>query len=102
MKNFFNKHWDMLAVLLWFLMIFVIAHLVSCSPTHDNNVVYKTSIKHKIKSVRRVETYAVWPIDPVYEVVLENGDSFKTTSRDVFYLDSIEYIYLTKDSIFIE
>ena len=100
MKNFFNKHWDMLAVLLWFLMIFVIAHLVSCSA--DNNVVYKTSIKHKIKSVRRVETHAVWPIDPVYEVVLENGDSFETTNKGVFYQDSIEYIYLTKDSIFIE
>lgn len=94
--KFFDQHWDLLLVIAWFVIIFMIASLTSCSS--DNTKLTETHIKYKIVSVKRVDNpgHAVWPIDPRYEVVLENGDTIHTVNRSVLNMDSMEYIYLSK------
>lgn len=94
MKKFFNKHWDLIAVIAWFVLVFLIATLTSCSNTDTKYS--EVRVKHKVKSVKRIQTPGVWPIDPQYEVVLENGHTFKTTNRAILNQDSVEYIYVSK------
>ena len=96
MKKFLNTNWDLLAVIAWFILIFIIAQLVACTPTQSR---IETHVKYKIISIKRVDNpgKAVWPIDPRYEVALENGDTIHTTHPGIFHLDSVEYVYVKRD-----
>lgn len=90
-EKIFNKY-GIVILILWLVLISLVGFTLGCKPKSSFK---RTEEKHAIVTVNRdLSRNAVYPIDPLFKVTLDDSSVFSTT-RKYSVGDSVTYIIYT-------